>query len=267
MIPEAWWEAGLWNLLLTLALGVGIYILVRWRKLQVERELATSGVRATVQLLAMALLLVAIFNAGSLFDLLGSGADLWLSLLVLIIMGLIAAHTSAQRARPMPRPLLPALAGVACGPGLVLLFLAFTGGLPMKATFLIPVGSMAIGNGMVINSLTLDRLKAEVKAQRSLIEAALALGANGVAALAPLQEAALKAALIPTLDRLKTLGLVWIPGAMTGMLLAGEDPLWAATYQLLIMFMIMLAGLASAIAAVTFMGRRLFSAQEQLLEF
>ncbi len=267
MIPGDWWDGGLWNLVVTLALAITVLLLVRWRKLQVEPELAISGIRATVQLLAMALLLVAIFNADSLFELMGTGADIWFSVVVLICMGLFAAHTSAQRARPMPRPLQPALVGVLCGPGLVLLFLALTGGLPLKATFIIPVGSMAIGNGMVINSLTLDRLKAEVRSNRARLEATLALGATGVQALAPQQREALQASLIPYLDRLKTLGLVWIPGAMTGMLLAGEDPIWAATFQVLIMFMVMLSGLASAMATAILMGRKLFTENEQLVEF
>lgn len=267
MIPEAWWEAGLWNLVVTLALALGALLLIRWRQLRIERELTTSGVRATVQLLAMALLLVAIFNADSLFELLGTGADIWFSVVVLICMGLFAAHTSAQRARPMPGPFVPSVVGVACGPGIVLLFLALAGGLPLKATFIIPVGSMAIGNGMVINSLTLDRLKAEVRSGKARLEATLALGATGVQALATQQREALQASLIPFLDRLKTLGLVWIPGAMTGMLLAGEDPLWAATYQVLIMFMVMVSGLASAVATSILMGRKLFTENEQLVDF
>jgi len=266
MIPEAWWAAGLWNLVVTLALALAVIFLVRWRKLKVEREVTVSGVRATVQLLAMALLLVAIFNSGSLFRMMGAGADIWFSVAVLICMGLFAAHTSARRARPLPKPFMPSLAGVVCGPGLILLFLAILGGLPMKATFIIPVGSMAIGNGMVINSLTLDRLKAEIRSGKDRLEATLALGATGVQALALSQREALQASLIPFLDRLKTLGLVWIPGAMTGMLLAGEDPIWAATYQVLIMFMVMLSGRASAVAAIILMGRQLFTENEQLVE-
>ena len=108
------------------------------------------------------------------------------------------------------------------------------GGLSTEAIILIPLGGMLVGNSMNVCSLAIDRLAGDVKSNYSLVEAAIALGCNNAQALEPYRIKSIRSSLIPVLDNMKTLGIVWIPGLMAGLLLAGESPFDAARLQLLL---------------------------------
>src|SRR5260370_34836070 len=93
---------------------------------------------------------------------------------------------------------------------------------------LIPVGSMLIANAMNTKGLALNRFRSDVLAHTGEIEAALALGADPRQSVALYVEASFEASLIPAIDSLRSLGIVWIPGLMAGMLLSGARPVYAA---------------------------------------
>ena len=97
---------------------------------------------------------------------------------------------------------------------------------------LVPVGSMIIANAMNSCAQALERFRAEVTAHTGQIEAGLALGAEPEQLVARYVQSAVTASLIPRIDSLASLGIVWIPGLMAGMLLSGSDPIYAAIYQL-----------------------------------
>ena len=104
---------------------------------------------------------------------------------------------------------------------------------------------MLIANAMNTNGLTLNRFRADVLAHTGEIEAALALGAAPKESVAPYSQASVEASLIPAIDSLRSLGIVWIPGLMAGMLLSGASPFYAAIYQFVILAMLFAAlGLA-----------------------
>lgn len=90
---------------------------------------------------------------------------------------------------------------------------------------------MIIANAMKTNSLTLDRFKGEIQSNRAEIEAVLALGVRSEAVISEYVTTSVRASLIPMVDSLKSLGLVYIPGMMSGMNLAGANPIYAAEYQ------------------------------------
>jgi len=95
-------------------------------------------------------------------------------------------------------------------------------------TSLVPVGSMLIANAMNTNGLALNRFRSDVLAHVGEIEAALALGAEARSSVSPYIQASFEASLIPAIDSLRSLGIVWIPGLMAGMLLSGARPVYAA---------------------------------------
>lgn len=105
------------------------------------------------------------------------------------------------------------------------------GVIPPTARYLIPLGGRVIGNSMNATSLTLSRLRDDARGQRHKVEAVLALGATGKAALSPLVKSSLKSALIPLIDSTKTAGIVFLPGAMAGMIIGGADTLEAVRLQ------------------------------------
>ena len=83
---------------------------------------------------------------------------------------------------------------------------------------------MIIANAMNTNGLALNRFRSEVLAHAGEIETALALGAAPETTIASYTEASIHSSLIPAIDNLRSLGIVWIPGLMTGMLISGADP-------------------------------------------
>jgi putative ABC transport system permease protein len=105
-----------------------------------------------------------------------------------------------------------------------------------------------------------------VRANREEIEAGLALGAPPSAVITQHIQTGVRAALIPTIDSLKSLGWVWIPGIMTGMILSGENPLYAALYQFAIMSMIFAAGGLTSMTSSILVGEQLFTDADQLKE-
>ena len=97
---------------------------------------------------------------------------------------------------------------------------------------------MLIANAMNTNSLVMNRFRSEVESHAGLIETGLALGADSKQTVAPYVQISVQASLIPAIDSLRSLGIVWIPGLMAGMLLSGASPIYAAIYQFVTISMI-----------------------------
>jgi putative ABC transport system permease protein len=113
----------------------------------------------------------------------------------------------------------------------------------------------------------MDRLIREVKLNKAAIETMLSLGASSKQALESYSQFSIRAALIPTIDRLKTLGIIFIPGAMSGLLIAGTDPLVAAEYQIIVYLMIIGGGIVTALMVATLSKSKIFTIHEQLEEW
>src|SRR5438876_8563189 len=112
---------------------------------------------------------------------------------------------------------------------------------------------------------SVERFKSEVAAHVGQIEAGLALGADSRVTVAPYVQSAVYASLLPRLDMLKSLGLVWIPGVMAGMLLSGASPIYAGIYQFIVVAMILAASGLTGLVATLLIRTRAFSAAGQLL--
>lgn len=217
------------------------------------REVPWAEVRGLVQIVAVGLVLAWLLHGPR-----------WMSIPVLAGMVMAAAGIVRQRAKKMPRPFTLALAGIASGAGTVLCLMAATGVIPVKIAILIPVGSMVIANTMNTQALFLDRLHGEIVAHIGEIESALALGAAGNAALAPYRTAAFRASLIPSINNIRSLGIVWIPGIMAGMVLSGSSPLYAALYQFVVLTTMFSAATLTCLVTSRLALSRVFSAHEQL---
>jgi putative ABC transport system permease protein len=129
---------------------------------------------------------------------------------------------------------------------------------------LVPVGSMIIANAMNACAQSVERFRADVRAHVGQIEAALALGAAPAVTVLPFVQSGVYASLLPRLDMLKSLGLVWIPGVMAGMLVSGASPIYAGIFQFIIVAMILAASGVAGLVATLLMRSRAFSKAEQL---
>jgi putative ABC transport system permease protein len=132
------------------------------------------------------------------------------------------------------------------------------------ARHLIPISGMVIANAMNVVAQVYERVFASAHADRAEIEQWLALGATPKQAMASTNRKALRAALIPTINGLLTLGLVSLPGMMTGQIVSGVAPEHAVRYQLVIMYQLVIVAAVSGSTAAFLARRVLFTAGEQL---
>ncbi|MGZ5140363.1 MAG: ABC transporter permease, partial [Burkholderiales bacterium] len=154
---------------------------------------------------------------------------------------------------------------IACGAGSVIALMTLLGVIDTAVTSLIPVGSMLIANAMNTNGLALNRFRSDVLAHVGEVETALALGAEPRNSVAPYVQASFEASLIPAIDSLRSLGIVWIPGLMAGMLLSGASPLYSAIYQFVVLAMIFAASGLTSLTSTLLIRTHAFSPAEQLL--
>ncbi len=132
--------------------------------------------------------------------------------------------------------------------------------------YAIPLLGMILGNTLNGVSLGLDRLGGELSAKRDQVEALLALGATRwEAAHRPIRQA-VKTGLIPTINAMMVVGIVSLPGMMTGQLLAGTSPVEAVKYQVVIMFLIASGAALGTVSVVLLSYRRLFNEHHQFLD-
>jgi putative ABC transport system permease protein len=226
----------------------------RFQRVHLERETGVALARGFVQVVAV----------GSVLLLLLRGPN-WTSVLVLAAMVGVAARISSRRAQGIPGAFSVSLQSIALGAGSVIALMTWLGVIEAQVTALIPVGSMLIAAAMRANSLALDRFRAEVLAHAGQIEAALALGAEANTTVTQHVQAAIRASLIPSIDSLRSLGIVWIPGLMSGMILSGSDPVYAAIYQFVLIAMIFAVGGLTAVPSVLLIRARVFSPAQQLV--
>ncbi|BDG10724.1 ABC transporter permease [Anaeromyxobacter paludicola] len=234
--------------------ALAVALLARRRRIHVERELLVALVRGLAQISAV----------GSVLLLMLEGPG-WLGVLALAGMMVAAAATSARRARRVPGAFRVSLQAIAAGSGTVIALMALAGVVETHVTVLVPVGSMLIASAMNANGLALDRFRADVVAHRREVESALALGAAPEVSVAPHLQSSFRASLIPAIDNLRSLGIVWIPGLMTGMVLSGTPPLHAAIYQFVTIAMIFASSGLTCLVGTTLIRAQVFSEAEQLL--
>ena len=227
----------------------------RVRGLALERELGVALVRGLVQIVAM----------GSIVGVLLTADLVWSGAILLAMMG-GATWISKNRGAGLPGVVRVSFVAIVVGSGLVIATMTMAGAIEASVRNLVPVGSMIIANAMKTNSLALERFKGQIASNRNEIEAGLALGAPPDAVISRHVETSVRASLIPTIDSLKSLGWVWIPGIMAGMILSGENPIYAALYQFVIMAMIFGAGGLTSMTSSLLVGRYVFTDAEQLRE-
>lgn len=236
------------------AAAMTVAFLARRRHLRVERDLAVALVRGFAQIAAVGSVLLLMLNGPS-----------WVGLLALAGMVLAAAATSSRRARQVPGAFRVALLALAGGAGSVIAAMTALGVVGTAVTIFVPVGSMLVASAMNTCGLALERFRSEVTAHAREVEAALALGAAPEVSVGLHAESAFRASLGPAVDNLRSLGIVWIPGLMTGMVLSGTPPLRAAIFQFATLAMIFTSSGLTSLIATTLVRPRAFTPAQQLL--
>ena len=237
--------------LVGLAAAVSLY-----RRAELEGDLAVAVLRSFLQLTAIGFVIEAIFDSDSL----------WLVAALLTTMVAFGTFTAQRRARTVPGA-GPAVAVALATAGAVTVGLVLALGVfPAEPRYIVPVGGMVIGNAMTASAVSLNRLADEVRSHARRIEATLALGATSRQAAAGLVTRSLRSGMIPLVDSTKTAGVVFFPGTMVGMLLAGAEPADAVRLQLILLWSLMGSVALSAVLATGLAQRSFFTPAHQLRE-
>jgi len=229
-----------------------------WLGLGLGKDLVVGTLRTFAQLFLMGFVLVQVFAL----------SWWWLTLLLFAGMIFFAARIVAGRVKDHRVPVFWPVFG-----SMLLAYMTVSVvvvGLVVQATpwweprFFLPLGGMVVGNSMNAVALSLERLFSEVRARRAEVQMRLSLGAEGSEAAADMSAAAVRAGMIPSINSMMGVGVVFIPGMMTGQILAGADPLLAIKYQIVVMLMLVGSTSLGSVAAVLLARRRMFTPAHQL---
>jgi UDP-glucose/iron transport system permease protein len=240
----------------TLALVALAAAISFWRKADLERDIGIATLRSFLQLTAIGYVIELIFEADSLA----------LVFALLATMVLFGALTARSRAKKVPGAFWPLLVALAVAGASTLGLVVALGVFEATARYLVPVGGMVIGNAMTASAVALNRLGDEMADSRARIEATLALGATAQEAAQPTVRRALRSGMIALVDSTKTTGLIFFPGTMVGMLLAGADPTDAVRLQLILLYTLLGSVAIAGLVATTLAYRGFFTPAAQLRE-
>jgi len=211
-------------------------------KLGVGRQIVIAAVRAVLQLAAVSLIIAAIV------------ASLPLTLLFVAMMAAVASGTAGRRmtrTRSGWWAALPVLAGSTP----VVVGLLAGGLVPTTGLAVIPVAGILIGGAMTATALAGRRALDEIRLRRGEVEAALSLGLSDRDAAMEICRPAAGQALMPALDQTRTVGVVTLPGAFVGMLLAGASPVDAGAVQLFVLVALLAVQTTAVVLVVELIAR------------
>jgi putative ABC transport system permease protein len=225
-----------------------------WRRAELESDLGVAVLRSFLQLTAIGYVIQAIFDSDSL----------WLVAALLAVMVGFGAFTARSRARAVSGAFGPLALSLGVAAATTLGLVLALGVFEAEPRFIVPVGGMVIGNSMTAAAVSLNRLVDEVRSSAGQIEATLALGATSRQASAGLVTRSLRSGMIPLIDSTKTTGVVFFPGTMVGMLLAGADPVDAVRLQLILLWTLLGSVSLAAVLATSLCYRSFFTPAHQL---
>lgn len=254
LLHLSWWHIP--GMLAPLAV---VLIVNKVYQLAVGKSIAIATLRSTLQLAGVGLIIGWVFEQRTWYTILG----------LLSIMTLIASSTAVSRTKlklPGHRKTMALILGGTTAIALSYFTIGVIGLRQWDPRYLIPIGGMLLGNTMTACTLAADRLHTGIKDKRADIITMLAMGASPQQTLVGIRQQVLKAAMMPTINTMMVVGVVQLPGMMTGQMLGGSDPFQAAMYQLLIIVGIMLCATLGATLTCQWISHRFFTPAWQLDE-
>ena len=253
-------DLGFWNLAAAYIFTLILLLIVRIRKINREKLILIAAFRMSLQLVITGYLLMYVFRYPNPF----------ITVLIVAVMTSFAYFNVKKRCSfPLSKKLKGAIALSLCFgtlPCLVFFIVCVIGAKPwFHPQYFIPVAGMIVGNSMTGVSLGVNRLCADMAGKRDIIENSLMLGAAPKDAVHPIANDAFDSAILPTINQMVGMGIVSLPGMMTGQILAGTLPLTAIKYQIAIMLGISGSVSVTVLLFVSFGARAFFNSQDQLV--
>jgi len=225
-----------------------------WQRVDLEQDIGIAVARSFIQLTAIGYVINLIFDQ----------KHLGFVVALIAVMVVFGALTARHRARQVPGAFWPLLGALAIAGASTLVLVVVLGIFDPKPRYLVPVGGMVVGNSMTAAAVALNRLGDEVRNSSGQIEATLALGASSTQAMLPIIRRSLRSGMIPLIDSTKTTGLIFFPGTMVGMLLAGADPVDAVRLQLILLYTLLGSVSLAALIGTALAYRNFFTPAHQL---
>ena len=253
-VDISWWALALSLIFVVLAAAASLLL-----KLGLGKDLFWGSVRTVAQLYLMAFVLRYVFLI-----------DRWY-LVLAVFAAMIVFATGVVKGRVKEKTVsiyVPTLVSMLLSYMVVTVIVVavIVQAQPWYAPkYFIPLGGMVIGNSISAIAVAMERLLADLRKRRAEVELHLCLGANATQASAHLFRSAIRAGMTPSITSMMGVGIVWIPGMMTGQLIAGSDPLVAVKYQIMVMLMLVGSTAIGSVLAVSLVRKRCFSSDDRLL--
>ncbi|MBW4801998.1 ABC transporter permease [Loigolactobacillus coryniformis] len=233
---------------------VALYIGYR-EKLGVDKDIIIGVVRAIIQLVVVGYLLKYVFRIN----------NVWLTLILILIIIFNAAYNANKRAAGIRHALPISLLAILSSTGLTLAVLVFSGSIRFIPSQMIPISGMIASNSMVAIGLCYRNMNSSFRDRRQQVLERLALGADLRLASIDIVRESIRTGMAPTIDSAKTVGIVSLPGMMSGLIFAGVDPVHAIKYQILVTFMLLSATSIGSVLACYLAYKQFYNEQKQLL--
>lgn len=237
-----------------------LVLIVSWRlRLKLTKTLLTAAIRTVVQLSFIGLILAWIFAREQWYEV----------LLILTIMTLIAGIAAKNRVKRTYKGLFTDTLIAVSTSAILVTIIAI--GLILRVEpwytpqFIIPILGLILGNSLTAISLTSNQLVESFHEQQTRIEMMLSLSARPFEAVNEQIRAAVVNGMTPTLNSMLVVGIVSLPGMMTGQILAGADPTQAIRYQIVTMFLICVSSTLGCTVSALLIYRRFFNSRKQFI--
>ncbi len=249
------------QLLIAAGLMLMAIALSAWEKLGLEWNLALATGRTIIQLLVVGYVLEIVF----------AFKNPWAVLTILVIMLTIATLVTRNRiGKKIPRSLPLVWGAIFVSTAITLsytIFLVIRPEIWYEPKYIVPLAGIVLGNAMNSAAIAGERLVSTICSSYLEIETHLSLGATPQQSITQYRQEAIKAGLIPILNQMMVVGVVTLPGTITGQLLGDVSPLNAAAYQMLIMFMLAFTSLVATVILTHGLYRQFFNSAAQLLRY
>lgn len=231
-------------------------VLSKTLRLGLEKDTIIATVRSIIQLLAVGYVLKFVFDSDNIIYIL-------LMVCLMIFAATMNTRKKGKSIKGITWKVATTLILVEVLTQSILLGFQI---IPATAQYIISISGMVIGNSMVLSILFLNRFTAEIEAHHSETELILSLGGTPKQAIHQQLISAIKASMIPTIESQKTMGLVQLPGMMSGQIIAGADPIQAVQFQLLIVFLLLTTAAVTSVCLGFLSYPSLFNQRMQFLK-
>ncbi len=235
-----------WSLILSFSLVLISLAISYQQKLHLEKDTIISVARAIIQLIIVGYLLKFVFQVN----------NTWLTLVMAVLIVFNAARNAAYRSQGIPGAFKIAGVGLTISTLITVGILVLTRVIKFEPYQLIPVTGMVAGNSMTAMGLVFRNLNQQFTDQQEVVQERLATG--------DIAKEAIRTGMQPTIDSVRTYGLVSLPGMMTGLIMAGVDPIHAIKYQIVVVFMLLSATGIASVYGSYLATRKFYNAHWQL---